>query len=131
MSQTQTTASRRAIWFTIVNATEDPPALPIPYNVSLLEGDGQPSIASLTFHTALDAQAWAIWVDREHTTSWGDNGTVMFFGGRMGWRWNLSCHKHVEQSLTPQVRTSRGVDGSDRDSVPAGVEGYAIEGRAK
>ena len=93
MSTQQITATTRSVWFSIVTATEEPPGLPVPAAVNFIDSDGHPPIASLTLRTAADAQAWAVWVDHEHTERWGKDGSVLFGGERMGWRWQIWCHK--------------------------------------
>jgi len=118
MSQAQATA--RSVWFSIATATEDT-ALPIPTGVNLYEFPGRAPIVSLTFSTADDAQTWAVWVDHEHTSVWGDTGTVTFMGRRMGWHWQLSCHVPNERSGSSQ---SRAIDGSERLLVPCGRCGH-------
>jgi len=123
MSQAQATA--RSVWFSITTATEDPPGLPIPSTVNLMEGDGHAPIASLTFRTAEDAFAWAVWVDHEHVARIGADGSVMCTGERMGWRWQVWCHKASDRLSSP---SSRVIDGSERLLVPCGRCGHG-EGR--
>jgi len=116
-----TPATLRSVWFSITTATEDPPGLPIPTGVNLMEGDGHAPIASLTFRTAEDAFAWAVWVDHEHVARIGADGSVMCTGERMGWRWQVWCHKASDRLSSP---SSRVIDGSERLLVPCGRCGH-------
>jgi len=113
-----TPATLRSIWFSITTATED--GMPIPIGTNL-DDSGAHLIAGLSFPTAADALAWAVWVDREHTSHWTHQGTVTFIGHQSGWTWLLSCHKPSERSGSS---SSRVIDGSERLLVPCGRCGH-------
>jgi len=113
-----TPATLRSVWFSITTATED--GMPIPIGTNL-DDSGAHLIAGLSFPNAADALAWAVWVDREHTSHWTHQGTVTFIGHQSGWTWLLSCHKPSERSGSSQ---SRVIDGSERLLVPCGRCGH-------
>ena len=88
-------ATRRTIWFTIVNATSYPASLPVPSNVLLI---ARAPIVSLTLDTAAEAETWARWVDVDYRTSLSEDGSVTFFAERSGWKWQIHCWANpVEQ----------------------------------